>query len=75
MFKKLGIADEMKDKARKIPATPVAEIVARGEAEIGFQQISEMLPVPAVDIVGPLPAALAEGHGVFSRDRQRVERA
>ena len=58
MFQKLGIADEMKDRARKIPATPVAEIVARGDAEIGFQQISEMLPVPGVDIVGPLPADL-----------------
>ena len=58
MFAKLGIADEMKDKARKIPATPVGEIVARGDAEIGFQQISEMLPVPGVDIVGPLPADL-----------------
>jgi molybdate transport system substrate-binding protein len=58
MFAKLGIAEEMKDKARKIPATPVAEIVARGDAEIGLQQISEMLPVPGVDIVGPLPADL-----------------
>jgi molybdate transport system substrate-binding protein len=58
MFQKLGIAEEMKDKARKIPATPVAEIVARGDAEIGFQQISEMLPVPGVDIVGQLPADL-----------------
>jgi molybdate transport system substrate-binding protein len=55
MFAKLGIADEMKDKARKIPATPVGEIVARGDAEIGFQQISELLPVAGVDIVGPLP--------------------
>jgi molybdate transport system substrate-binding protein len=58
MFGKLGIADEMKDKARKIPATPVAEIVARGEAEIGFQQISELKPVAGVDIVGPLPDEL-----------------
>jgi molybdate transport system substrate-binding protein len=58
MFGKLGIADEMKDKARKIPATPVAEIVARGDAEIGFQQISELLPVAGVDIVGPLPQEL-----------------
>jgi molybdate transport system substrate-binding protein len=58
MFAKLGIDEEMKDKARKIPATPVAEIVARGDAEIGLQQISEMLPVPGVDIVGPLPAEL-----------------
>jgi molybdate transport system substrate-binding protein len=58
MFAKLGIADEMKDKARKIPATPVGEIVARGDAEIGFQQIAELLPVPGVDIVGPLPPEL-----------------
>jgi molybdate transport system substrate-binding protein len=58
MFQKLGIADAMKDKARMIPATPVAEIVARGDAEIGFQQISEMLPVAGVDIVGQLPAEL-----------------
>jgi molybdate transport system substrate-binding protein len=58
MFAKLGIADEMKDKARKIPATPVGEIVARGDAEIGFQQISELLPVAGIDIVGPLPPDL-----------------
>jgi molybdate transport system substrate-binding protein len=58
MFQKLGIADAMKDKARKIPATPVAEIVAHGDAEIGFQQFSEMLPVPGIDIVGPLPDEL-----------------
>jgi molybdate transport system substrate-binding protein len=58
MFAKLGIADEMKDKARKIPATPVGEIVARGEAEIGFQQISELKPIAGIDIVGPLPDEL-----------------
>jgi molybdate transport system substrate-binding protein len=55
MFEKLGIADAMKDKAKKIPATPVGEIVARGEAEIGFQQIAELRPVSGIDIVGPLP--------------------
>ena len=58
MFQRLGIADAMKDKAKKIPAEPVAGVVARGDAEIGFQQIAEMLPVPGVDIVGPLPADL-----------------
>jgi molybdate transport system substrate-binding protein len=56
MFQKLGIADEMNDKAKKIPATPVGEIVARGDAEIGFQQISELKPVAGIDIVGQLPA-------------------
>jgi molybdate transport system substrate-binding protein len=58
MFKNLGIADEMKDKAKKIPATPVAEILVRGEAELGFQQISELKAVAGVDIIGPLPEAL-----------------
>lgn len=58
MFDKLGIKDQMKDKARMIPATPVGEIVAHGEAELGFQQISELKPVAGIDIVGPLPDAL-----------------
>jgi molybdate transport system substrate-binding protein len=55
MFEKLGVTDAMKDKAKKIPATPVGEVVARGEAEIGFQQIAELRPVSGIDIVGPLP--------------------
>src|SRR3984893_6351282 len=58
MFQRLGIADAMKDKAKKIPAEPVAGVVARGDAEIGFQQIAEMLPFPGFDIFGPLPADL-----------------
>jgi molybdate transport system substrate-binding protein len=58
MFQKLGITEAMKDKARKIPAEPVGGVVARGDAEIGFQQISEMLPVPGIDMVGPLPPDL-----------------
>ncbi len=58
MFQRLGISEEMKDRARKIPAEPVAGVVARGEAEIGFQQFSEMLPIPGIDIVGPLPPEL-----------------
>jgi molybdate transport system substrate-binding protein len=58
MFDKLGIQDAMKGKARQIPATPVGEIVAHGEAEIGFQQISELRPVEGIDIVGPLPDEL-----------------
>jgi molybdate transport system substrate-binding protein len=58
LFTRLGIADEMKGKARMIPATPVGEIVAHGDAEIGFQQISELKPVEGIDIVGPLPDAV-----------------
>jgi molybdate transport system substrate-binding protein len=55
MFEKLGILDQMKPKSHKIEADPVAGVVARGDAELGFQQISELLPVPGVDLVGPLP--------------------
>jgi len=55
MFKRLGIEDQVKGKSRMIPAEPVARVVARGEAEIGFQQVSELLPVPGVDFVATLP--------------------
>ena len=54
-FAKLGIWDQIKGKSRMIPATPVGEIVAKGEAELGFQQISELKPVPGIELVGPLP--------------------
>jgi molybdate transport system substrate-binding protein len=54
-FKRLGIADQIAGKSRMIPATPVGEIVARGEAELGFQQLSELMPVPGIELVGPLP--------------------
>ena len=55
VFPRLGIADQIKDKSKRIESERVAAVVARGEAEIGFQQISELLPVPGVDLVGPLP--------------------
>src|ERR1700716_3394114 len=55
LFPKLGIADQIRGKTRKIEADPVAESVARGDVEIGFQQISELRPVKGADIVGPLP--------------------
>ena len=58
MFKKMDIEDEVKGKARMIPAEPVGEVVARGEAEIGFQQISELKPIKGITLVGPVPAPL-----------------
>ena len=56
LFPKLGILDQIKNKSKKIEADPVGGVVATGEFEIGFQQISELLPVKGIDIVGPLPA-------------------
>lgn len=55
LFPRLGIADQIKEKCRMIPAEPVAKVVARGEAELGFQQVSELLPIAGIDFVGTLP--------------------
>jgi pimeloyl-ACP methyl ester carboxylesterase len=55
LFKKLGIADQVAGKVTMIPGTPVGEQVAAGAAEIGFQQMSELLPVPGITVVGPIP--------------------
>jgi molybdate transport system substrate-binding protein len=55
LFQRLGIADQILRKSRRIEGERVGAAVARGEAEIGFQQVSELLPVPGIDYVGPLP--------------------
>lgn len=56
LWPKLGIIDAIKGKAEKIEADSVGELVAAGKFEIGFQQISELVPVKGIDIIGPLPA-------------------
>jgi molybdate transport system substrate-binding protein len=56
LFPHLGIADQIKAKSLRIERERVGAVVARGEAEVGFQQISELLEVKGVDLVGPLPA-------------------
>jgi molybdate transport system substrate-binding protein len=55
---RFGIADEVNAKAKLGDGGPVAEYVARGEAELAVQQLCEHLLVKGVDIVGPLPAEL-----------------
>ena len=65
LFQRLGIADQIRAKSKRIDSGPVGAVVARGEAEIGFQQISELLPVPGIDYVGPLPPG-AQRVTVFS---------
>jgi molybdate transport system substrate-binding protein len=62
MFAKMGIADQLAGKTRKVrgppSGEPVAAVVARGEAEVGFQQVAELIHVPGVTFVGTLPADL-----------------
>jgi molybdate transport system substrate-binding protein len=58
LFQRLGIADQVLPKSKRIESERVAAVVARGEAEIGFQQISEILPVQGATYLGPLPPAV-----------------
>jgi molybdate transport system substrate-binding protein len=55
LFQRLGIADQVAAKSHRIDRERVGAVVARGEAEIGFQQVSELLPIQGIDFVGPLP--------------------
>jgi molybdate transport system substrate-binding protein len=61
MFQRLGIADAVKLKLRQAPTTMlVADIIASGEADIGFQQANELSHSRGVDYLGPLPVELQE---------------
>ena len=82
LFPQLGIADQIVGKSRKVrgppSGEPVAAVVARGEAEIGFQQISELIHVVGVTFVGALPAELQPGFsfaGAVSSKAQQPEAA
>jgi len=55
LFPRLGVAEQIKDKATKIFSERVGAVVLRGDAEIGFQQVSELLPFKELEFVGPLP--------------------
>jgi len=57
LFQKLGMQEQLKAKLRVAPSgTPVGDLVVKGEAEIGFQQVSELVHFKGVQFVGPLPA-------------------
>jgi molybdate transport system substrate-binding protein len=80
LFPKLGVADQVAGKSRKVrgppSGEPVAAVVARGEAEIGFQQVSELLHVPGVTFVGAIPAELQPGFsfaGALTSDARQPE--
>jgi molybdate transport system substrate-binding protein len=58
LFRKLGIEDQVKAKAKMVPKIPVASVVANGDYEVGFQQVAELLPVPGATFVGKIPESL-----------------
>ena len=76
----LGIADAVRAKTRLGAAGFVVEPVARGEIELGIQQITEILPVKGVKLVGPLPASLQKlttytiARTVHGRDAEAIDR-
>jgi molybdate transport system substrate-binding protein len=58
MLERLGIADAVRAKAKTQAGGIVGELVARGEAELAVQQVSELVPVEGIDLVGPFPPEL-----------------
>ena len=55
LFPKLGIAEQMNKTAKKIYSERVGTVVARGDAELGFQQVSELIPIPGINFIGEIP--------------------
>ena len=56
LFPRLGVAEELAPRSRRIVSERVAAVVARGEVEIGFQQVSEILSIEGAAYAGPIPA-------------------
>ena len=59
LFERWGIADEIKSRiVQAPPGVPVGSLVADGKVELGFQQLSELMSLPGIDLLGPLPDAI-----------------
>jgi molybdate transport system substrate-binding protein len=79
LLDKLGIADQVKPKAKLKKGGYVADLIVSGEAELGIHQISEIVPVKEVTLVGPLPAEIqnytvyAAGLGASAKDSEAAK--
>lgn len=59
LFERWGLADEIGSRiVTPPPGVPVGSLVARGEVALGFQQLSELMNLPGIDVLGPLPDAI-----------------
>lgn len=79
LLERLGIAEALRSKTVTRPGGYIATVVAAGEAELAIQQIVELLAVPGVDLVGPLPEALQKvfmtAAGIFAASPHPAEAA
>jgi molybdate transport system substrate-binding protein len=82
LFQKLGVTEAIAPKSRKVrgppSGEPVAAVVARGEAEIGFQQVAELIHVPGIAFVGALPSEVQPMFsfaGALTKSAREVEAA
>ena len=60
LFMQLGIAEQMQLTAKKIYSERVGTVVARGEADLGFQQLSELIPIGGIEFIGELPGEVQQ---------------
>ncbi len=59
LFERWGVAEQLRDRLMQAPpGVPVGQFVAQGQVELGFQQLSELMGMAGVDVIGPLPAAI-----------------
>jgi molybdate transport system substrate-binding protein len=59
LFQRLGVAEQIRDRIRQPPSgAQIAELIARGDAALGFQQVTELMHAKGIDYLGPLPAEL-----------------
>jgi molybdate transport system substrate-binding protein len=74
LIERLGIAEQVKAKAVRQPGGLIGELVAAGKAEIAIQQIPELMAVPGIELVGPLPAEIqlvtVSSAGIFAGTQQ-----
>jgi molybdate transport system substrate-binding protein len=77
VIERLGIADAIKPKAVKNEGGLIGELVARNEADLAIQQIPELMAVPGIELVGPLPETLQSVSvttaGIFSASKRAAE--
>lgn len=77
LLRRIGVADALRDRIVTRPGGYIGGVVAAGEAELAIQQIVELLAVPGIDLVGPLPEELQKvfetAAGIFSGSKQPAE--